>query len=463
MSPRRTIPRMGRRQFLRNTTGVLILPAWVVGRGQEPPPSEQVRVAVIGAGGKGQSDAVETAEAGAKIVAICDVDFGRAGATIKKFPEARRYTDFRKMFDEMSSEFDAVVIATPDHTHFPAALWAIRRGKHVLVQKPLTHSMWEARQLTLAARQHKVVSKMGNQGQASEETRRFIEMIRAGAIGEVLEAHIWTDRPIWPQGATRPTGEDPVPEGLDWDSWIGPAPMRPYVAKWPADHPVRQMETFKRHKREAVYHPFVWRGWWDFGTGALGDIGCHVINPIFWALDEMKGPFTVEAECGPFTDEMYPEWSIVTYTFPRPGGRKPLKLVWYDGGKKPPRPEALEPERDWDKMQNGQLYIGDKGVMLGSRLIPESRMKEYASHAPPPTMPRSPGHYKEWIAAIKGAPRVDNSFDHSGPLTELVLAGNVAIRARARLEWDPVAFKFTNHDEANRWLRRTYRSGYELD
>jgi len=284
-----------------------------------------------------------------------------------------------------------------------------------------------------------------------------IELSRGGAFGTPLKAHIWTDRPIWLQGASRPGG-GPPPSALDWENWIGPVPMRPYLGRWPESHPARSMKTFRQPQ---VYHPFVWRGWREFGTGALGDIGCHVINPVFWALDEMKGPFAVEAETAPFTDDMYPEWSVVTYTFPRAGGR-PFKLVRYDGGRRPPWPAEYEAQRPWDNLDHGALYIGDRGVMLGSRLIPESRMREYAPHAPPPTLPRSPGHYEEWLAAIKGVPRIDNSFDHSGPLTELVLAGNVAIRCRARREWDPVGFRFTNHDEANRGLRRESRAGWEI-
>jgi len=448
-----------RRKFLRGAAaGVMVVPAYVVGRGAEPPPSERVRIAAIGAGGKGQSDVAEVSK-GNEVVALCDVDLGRAGGSIKAHPNARQFTDFRRMFDAMEKSIDAVTVSTADHCHYAAALWAIRRGKHVLVQKPLTHSMAEARQLTLAAREHKIVSKMGNQGQASEETRRVVELIRGGAVGTVKEIHIWTDRPIWTQGGARPGWTDPVPQGLDWESWIGPAPMRPFAAKWPADHAVRGLKSF--HKQEQVYHPFVWRGWWDFGTGALGDIACHSVNPIFWALEEMKGPFSVEAESGPFNDEMYPEWSVITYRFPRHGGAPELKFVWYDGGKMPPRPAELEADRPWNE-GNGSLYIGDKGVMFGTRLIPDAKQRDYAPHAPPPTMPRSPGHAEEWIAAIKGAPRVDNSFDHAGPMTEMVLAGNVAIRTKAKLEWDPVAFRFTNHAEANRWVRREYRAGWDL-
>lgn len=446
-----------RRDCLRAAAGWMIVRPHVVGRGDEPPPSARIRIAGIGAGGQGKRD-LEGVAVGNEIVALCDVDPSQASAARKTFPHARFFRDFRQLFDEMSNSIDAVVVSTPDHLHFPVALWAIRRSKHVLVQKPLTHSMWEARQLTLEARRAGVVSKMGNQGQASEGTRRFVEMIRAGAIGEVREVHIWTDRPIWLQGASRPAGSD-TPSELDWDSWLGPAPARAFVGRWPADHPARSMRTF-RH--EQVYHPFVWRGWWDFGTGALGDIGCHVMHPIFWALDELKGPFSVEAETASFTDDMYPEWSVVTYRFPRSSGRPPLKLVWYDGGRKPPRPEAFEPDRDWDNMSHGELYIGTDGVMLGNRLIPESAMKEYASRAPPPTLPRSSGHYEEWLAAIRGAPRVDHSFDVAGPLTELVLAGNIAIRTREKLDWDPVAFRFVNCERANGYLRREYRPGYEI-
>ncbi len=446
-----------RRDFLKTAAATcLVVPACVVGRGEEPAPSSRLNIAAIGCGGKGEGDVAGVA-AGNNIVALCDVDARNAQGSFKRFPDARRFTDFRRMFDAMERSIDAVTISTPDHMHFAAAWWAIQRGKHVLVQKPLTHSMWEARQLTVAAREKKVVSKMGNQGQASEETRRTIELLRGGAIGVVTEVHVWTNRPIWLQGADRPAGSDTAPAELDWEAWLGLAPARPFVGRWPDDHPARKLASFKQQQ---VYHPFVWRGWWDFGTGALGDIACHAVNPFFWALEDvMRGPFSVEAETGPWNAEMFPEWSIIRYRFKRPDGKPDLQFVWYDGGKQPPRPPELEAERDWP-LEGGSLCVGDKGKLLGTRLIPETQMQAYAPHAPPPTLPRSPGHYEEWIAAIKGAPRVDNSFEHAGPLTELVLAGNVAIRAKKRLEWDPVKFAFTNAADANAYLRRAYRPGW---
>lgn len=452
-------PAVSRRTFLRTAAvGAMIVPAYVVGRGDEPPPSERLQLAAIGCGGKGWSD-LQGVAPGNRIVALCDADQRHTARAKTAHPEARTFTDFRRMFDAMADDIDGVTVTTPDHMHFAAALWAIRRGKHVLVQKPLVHTMEEARRLTEAARKYKVVSKMGNQGQATEDTRRLVELLRGGAIGTVKEIHIWTDRPIWLQGGTVPPAPAAVPEFLDWKAWIGSAPERPFAASWPPEHAVRSLGSY-RH--EQVYHPFVWRGWWDFGTGALGDIACHSVNPVFWALfDLMSGPFSVEAETAPFNDQMYPEWSIVTYRFPRPDPQPDLKFVWYDGGKMPPRPELLEAERPFDS-GNGSMYIGDQGTMLGTRLIPEARMQEYAPRAPKPSMPRSPGHYEEWLAAIKGAPRVDNSFDHSGPLTEMVLAGNVAIRTRTKLDWDPRAFRFTNHDDANQWVKKTYQSGYEL-
>jgi predicted dehydrogenase len=324
-------------------------------------------------------------------------------------------------------------------------------GKHVYCEKPLTHSVWEARQLANAARDAKVATQMGNQGQASEEPRRLTEYIQGGAVGKPLEAHIWTDRPsrglfdeYWPQGVGRPKDTPQTPAQLDWDLFIGPAPMRPY-------HP--------------AYHPFRWRGWWDFGTGALGDIGCHVFDPAFRAL-KLKHPISVEACSTRVNEETFPLGSMVTYQFPARGDMPPLKLVWYDGGLRPPRPEGL-PEGD-QQGDNGRLIIGDKGFMLGNRLYPESRRNEFGD--PPKTLPRSPGHYQEWIDACKGGKPPGSNFpDWAGTLAEVVLLGNVALRVhlrelltRKKLLWDPVAFKFTNLPEANEYLRREYRQGWSL-
>jgi predicted dehydrogenase len=301
-----------------------------------------------------------------------------------------------------------------------------------------------------AAREHKVATQMGNQGQASEETRLMCEYIWDGAIGPVREAHIWTDRPLnglskvyWPQGVGRPEETPPVPETLDWDLWLGPAPQRPY-------HP--------------AYVPFKWRGWWDFGTGALGDIGCHRIDPVWRAL-KLKAPISIEAACTLVNNETYPVASVVTYHFGARGDMPPVKLVWYDGGLRPPRPAELA---DGQQMgDNGILFVGDKGKMLEYTLIPESLRKEYGK--PPQMIPRSPGHHAEWIEACKGGKPAGSNFDHAGPLAEAVLLGNVALRpsmkeklTRTKLLWDSENLKITNMPEANEFLRWQYRQGWSL-
>jgi hypothetical protein len=291
---------------------------------------------------------------------------------------------------------------------------------------------------------------MGNQGQATEDPRRLSEYVWAGAIGGVREAHIWTDRPsqglfneYWPQGVGRPKEADPIPEGLDWDLWLGPAPERPY---------------------SKVYHPFRWRGWWDFGTGALGDIGCHAMDPVFRAL-KLGHPLTVQASSTRVNQETFPLGSMVTYQFPARGEMPPLKLVWYDGGLRPPRPEGLEDEQVMG--DNGRLLVGDKGFILGTRIYPETRRKEFPE--PPRSLPRSPGHYKEFIQACKGGSPPGSNFDWAGPLAEVVLLGNVALRVQLRqmltrytLRWDPQNLRFTNLEEANKFIRRDYRAGWAL-
>jgi hypothetical protein len=354
---------------------------------------------------------------------------------------------------EQQKDIDAVVVATPDHTHACISMAAIRAGKHVYCEKPLTHSVWEARQLAQAAREHKVATQMGNQGQASEQTRRLCEMIWDDAIGPVREVHVWTDRPsnglfnvYWPQGVDRPKDTPNVPGTLEWDLWLGPAKVRPY-------HP--------------AYLPFRWRGWWDFGTGALGDIGCHSFDPVFRAL-KLGHPVSVEASSTRVNPETYPLASMVTYQFPARGDLPPVKLVWYDGGLRPPRPEELDEGHPMGI--GGHLFIGDKGKLLsrgGYSLIPDARNKDYGD--PPKTLPRSIGHHQEWIAACKGGERAGSNFDWAGPLTEAVLLGNVALRPEMReelttqkLSWDGPSMRFTNLDAANKYLRDEYRAGWEL-
>ena len=406
-------------------------------------PIEKLNIACIGSGGQAETDirSVSTEN----IVALCDVDEANAARTFEAFPKARTFRDYRRMLDKMDNQIDAVTVTTPDHTHFPAAMWAIRMGKHVFVQKPLTRTVWEARQLTLAAREHNVVTQMGNQGHANEGTRLLNEWVNAGVIGPVREVHIWTNRPIWPQGIDRPKERPPVPNTLDWDLWLGTAPERPY---------------------NPAYLPFNWRGWWDFGCGALGDMGCHIMDASFWALD-LGSPTSVEAVSPPVNDETAPNWSIVTYRFPARGKKPPAKLVWFDGGKKPPRPRDLEEDRELS--EGGQLILGDEGTIMDTndycnspRLIPESKMRDFLPNRPPETIPRIPegNHYQEWIRACKDGKPAGSNFDYSGPLTEMVVLGNLAIRTGKKMEWDAAHMRVTNVPEANQYVRTEYRKGW---
>jgi predicted dehydrogenase len=464
-----------RRQFLRRSamaSGVfMVLPGAVVGLRAGTSPNGKLNLAGIGIGGQGGEDLKQLEKE--NIVALCDVDKNHAAHVFRRYPEAKQFTDYRKMLDDMK-EIDGVVIATPDHHHYFASMEAIKRGKHVYCEKPLTHSVWEARQLAKAARDAKVATQMGNGGQASEQTRRLEEWVWSGVIGKVREAHIWTDRPsnglfneYWPQGVTRPKEKPPVPATLDWDLWLGPASERPY---------------------HQAYLPFKWRGWWDFGTGALGDIGCHSMDPVFRAL-KLGAPLSVEAASTRVNDETFPLGSIVTYHFParsaepqavnrHPAGltgaaaggieMPSCKLVWYDGGLRPPRPEGL-PE---GKMMgdNGRLLIGDKGFILGkteNTVFPEACAKEAGDVAR--NLPRSAGHHLEWVTACKGGPAAGSNFDWAGPLAEAVLLGNVALRVQLRedltlrkLEWDAEKLRVTNLDEANKFLKREYRAGWSV-
>ncbi len=444
---------ISRRQFMGTAASVAaftVVPRYVLGGPGNVPPSEKLNLAGVGIGGQGRSDLSNLESE--NIVALCDVDWRYARGTFERYPNAKRYKNFREMLDKEDKNLDGVVVATPDHLHAPVSMAAIKRGKHVYCEKPLTHTVLEAKMLAEAAREAGVATQMGNQGQAGEGVRLLCETIWDGAIGQVHEVHIWTDRPLnginkwyWPQGVDRPKGQDPVPDTLDWDLWVGPAPMRPYVNR--------------------VYNPFVWRGWWDFGTGALGDIGCHSLDPVFRAL-KLGYPTSVEACCTLVNNETYPAASRVTYEFPARGDLAPVTLHWYDGGMKPPRPPELEDGRRWDT--NGALYIGEKGKIYNGRLLPESRQREYGK--PPETVERSPGHYKEWVIACKGGKPAGSNFpDHAGLLAQVVLLGNIAIRPvlkdkllSTKLLWDAEKYAFSNMPEANQYLTKGYREGWSL-
>ncbi|MFH1718169.1 MAG: Gfo/Idh/MocA family oxidoreductase [Planctomycetota bacterium] len=437
-------PKISRRDFMGAAAvgaAFTVVPRHVLGGPRRLSPNEKLNIAGIGVGGRGAGDLDEV---GAEnIVALCDVDDKYAAKTFNRYPNAKKYRDFREMLDREKS-IDAVIVATPDHTHAVIAMAAIKMGKHVYCEKPLAHSIYEVRKLTEAARQAKVATQLGNQGQASEGTRLVCEFIWDGAIGPVREVHSWSNRPISPRGIDRPKETPPVPETLDWDLWLGPAPQRPY-------HP--------------CYLPFTWRGWWDFGSGVLGDIGCHQFVSIFRAL-KLGYPTSVEACSSGVNSETAPLASIVRYDFPAREGMPPIRLTWYDGGLMPARPPELEEGLRFGDADDN-LYVGEKGKMLGHRLLPEARSKEYGR--PPKVLPRSPGHHKEWIDACKGGEPAGSNFDVSGPLTEVVLLGNIAVRMGQtlyekglKLYYDGPNMKVTNLPEANKYIRSEYREGWTL-
>ncbi|MBP7936471.1 MAG: Gfo/Idh/MocA family oxidoreductase [Phycisphaerae bacterium] len=464
-----------RRDFLRHTTyaGAGI---WILGGGavqalqmgakpRKVSANEKLNVAGIGAGGKGGGD-ISNAGRRDNIVAVCDVDKRQAAGIMKNHPKAKFYQDFRKMLDEMHKEIDAVTVSTPDHQHAVAAMMAMKMGKHVYCQKPLCHDVHEARALTEAAKKYGVVTQMGNQGTSEPGLRTAVEVIWSGAIGKIKEVHVWTNRPVWPQGQKRKAKTDPVPAELDWDLWLGTAPERPYV--------------------DGAYHTFNWRGWWDFGTGALGDMACHTANMAFMAC-KLGYPTSVIAEVSDdFNDDSYPTWSIIRYEFPARGDLPALKWNWYDGGNNKP-PKALDEIKRYAQglklSDSGSLLVGEKGTLFSPndygadfQLLPK---KDFEGYKPPtPTLPRLKNekkdgtieivggdewHNKEWTDACKGKGKTLSNFGYAGPLTETVVLGCVAMRFHGqKLEWDGPNMKVTNIAEANKFLKREYRAGWEL-
>ena len=443
-----------RRTFLKNTTVAAatfsIVPASVLGGKYHTAPSDKLNIAGIGVGGMGKNYLLGAGKE--NIIANADVDirmyqgiftnenFRRnAGeAFMKKMESAKYYQDYREMLDK--EDIDAVMIGTPDHTHALQTVDAIRRGKHVYCAKPLTKTIAESRFISELTRNSKVATQMSTQSDSLEEFRIIREWIWDGAIGDVTEVDIWTDRPIWPQGIERPTDTPPVPDTLDWDLFIGPALYQPY-------HP--------------AYHPFKFRGWYDFGTGALGDMGCHFFNPVFKAL-KLGQPDSIYASSTPLFKASYPNASIVHYSFPDRDGFPDLKLNWYDGGLKPERPKELESNREIHP--TGILFRGTKGALMCNstgndpRLLPESRHRSYKR--PPKTEKRSIGHYEEWVEACKGGEPAGIEFEYGSLLTEIVLLGNIAVRTGQKLDWD--GNRFTNNEEANNYLSEPYQNGWEL-
>jgi predicted dehydrogenase len=427
-----------RRQFLQTSAaasaGLMI--AGSLKADESKSSNERIRFACIGVEGKGSSDSSDAGRNG-DVVAICDVDEQRLDKAAKRFPDAKKYFDYRKMFDEMADSFDAVTVSTPDHSHAPAAVMAMKHGKHTFCQKPLTHSIFEARRMAEVARETGVATQMGNQGTAGSGLREAAAVIQAGTLGNVSEVHVWTNRPVWAQGGPRPAPSE-VPPNLKWDLFLGPAPERPFAKG---------------------YHPFSWRGWWDFGTGALGDMACHTMNMPFMALD-LRDPISVEAETAGHNKESYPKWSVINFEFPKTDAREAVKLVWYDGGKRPDK-ELLD---GTNPPESGSLVIGEKGKLfsdgdygakfklLGDLEKPEVEFK------------RSPGHFTEWVEAIKGGdPAMSNFADYSGGLTETVLLGNLAVWADGqRIEWDAKNLSSPNAPEVEEIVRYEYRKGWSL-
>lgn len=447
---------LSRRQFVRMAalaaSSVGMATAFSAPRPGLKSPNDKLDVGIIGCGNKGEHDS--EGMSGENIIALCDVDETMLAKAAVKWPKARRYHDYRVMI-EKEKTLDAVTVTTPDHHHGPAAMLAIKSGLNVYCQKPLTRTISEARALTRAAREYRVVTQMGNQGHCGEGNRRLCEMLWSGAIGPVREVHCWTNKANWPQGLTRPQSTDPVPASLDWDLWIGPAPMRPFVDHWPKE---------VRMQRGGVYHPFGWRGWWDTGCGALGDMGCHIVDGAYWAL-KLGAPDTVEVvESSPINSEMAPVSAVIRYAFPARGDMPPCTLTWHDGGRKPPcPPELLEDE---EMEASGTLLLGDKGKIvtgqLGARphLIPLSRMAAYKQ--PDPTIPRVQGPYQDFIRACKGGPPACSNFDVSGPFTEMVLLGNVALRAGKKIEWDSQNLRAKNCPEADAYIHAQFRKGWAV-
>lgn len=453
-----------RRVFLKSAAGlagaamISGLPGCATGqRRAQPvyaPKRDKLRVAFIGTGGMG---AAHIDEVGDKVECpcFCDVDTQRWEAAMKRWPHAKGYQDYRQMFDKQANSFDAVMIATPDHHHFPATMLALQHGKHCYTQKPLTHTVWEARQLTDATTKYNVATQMGNQGHAQEGWRLIYEWIRSGALGDVVETHTWTDRPIWPQGMGRPERTDAPPGNVDWDVWLGPAPERPYVG---GDEP----------GKPGPYHWFNWRGWWDFGAGALGDMACHNMDGVFWALDPGHATVVEPLAVTHMNGESFPKAAVIRWHFPRNSWRPGFRAYWYDGGLKPTLPNEAELTRELKS--NGTLFIGTNAsaVAFGSygesaRIIPESKMKQIGK--PPQMLERSPGHYEEWLLACTGEKPIDypvSNFAYAAPMTESILLGNVALRIGRRLEWDGANLRVTNIDEANQYINKPYRDGWKV-
>lgn len=461
---RRQTSRLDRRQLLARgavAAGCLVVPSSVFGAKQasgnkKDRPSERLNVAGIGLGARGLGN-MEKCD-GANIVALCDVDLRRSAPAMEQYPEAAKYQDYRRML-EKESDIDAVVVSTPDHTHAVIAAEAMKRNKHVYLEVPLAHDVWEVRQLARLAEETGVVTQMGNERHSGNGIRNAVEMLWGGGLGPVREVYCWTNRPQWPQGMDRPVAADGPPAGLDWNLWLGPAPERPF---------------------NRAYHPYRWRGWADFGTGALGAMGCHLMDLACWGLQlDRAATFSVEAESTGLGEGSYPEASTIRYRFPARGDLPPVQLTWLDGGRRPAPPEGLPYLREIGS--NGALFLGDDHPMMfgptvfgttpgqvGPRTIPEfadvrpRREFERIPRVKESSWTQGNRHIQEWLRACKEGTQPCASFQKSAPLAEMVLLGNVALLVGEPIQWDVAKLEVTNLPEANRFVRREYRSGWSL-
>ncbi len=454
---------MNRRTFLKQSAAIgafTIVPSSILGGAGRTAPSDKITLAGIGIGGVGHSQLKSCDSQGGQIVALCDVDDVYAKRSYDLWPQAKRYRDFRELLNA-DQDIDAVYCGTPDHSHAVIVIPFLQKKKHVCCVKPLTRTIYECRRVVETAQKAKVSTQVTASPNATDRGCSTCEMIWDGAIGDVHEVHIWSNRPLWPQGMLRPKGADPVPKTLDWDLWLGPAPVRPFKNKWPDDDLALYM-LLNKSVVNAVYHPWNFRGWWQFGTGALGDMGCHHFNIPKKAL-KMGHPTRVSASATRVSEETAPLASIVTWEFPARHGMPPLKAVWYDGGIKPPTPSELESGQSLPA--EGELYIGDKGKILstfssGPKIIPDSKMQAYKM--PPKTLKRRSGTWGEWFEAMRGGEAAACEFAWAGPLSEIVLLGNIALRMGQTLNWDGPNMKFTNNSQANRYLNEPYRAGWSL-
>jgi predicted dehydrogenase len=432
-----------RREFLQTTAAVAGIGYFssVAVSQDSKSPNERVRFACVGIGGKGDSDSSDAGRSG-DVVAICDIDDKRLdGAAASKFTKAKKFNDYRKMLDEMGKSIDAVTVSTPDHMHAVVSAAAMKMGKACFTQKPLTHDISEARKLAEIAREQKVATQMGNQGTAGSPLRKASAIVRSGALGGIKEVHVWTNRPIWPQGGDRPE-KKPVPDGIHWDLWIGTAPYRDYANG---------------------YHPFAWRGWWDFGTGALGDMACHTFNMPYMALD-LKDPTSVQAETSGHNRDSYPKWSVITFEFPATKNRGAIPVVWYDGGKRPSK-DVYE-----GNDASGAMIVGEKGKLHAVGDYCERYVLMGVDEPNDVEFERSPGHFQEWVRAIRGGEPAKSNFpEYAGGLTETILLGNLAVYAAPeagspgkKVEWNAKDMKPTNAPELEKIVKREYRKGYSI-